>query len=329
MPRALRLESENACYHVINRGNYKLPLFRSAKTKLAFLRCLDEACGKTRWRVHAWCLMSTHFHLAITTPEANLAAGMHWLQCTFATRFNRLRNERGHLFQGRYHSFAVEDGDALGSVCHYIHLNPVRARLSAVSDLVRYPWTSLSHLFQPGPRASWYDPLPALRHAGQLADKPAGRRKYAEYLGWLAENEPEQKRQRFDRMSRGWAIGTAEFAQSLIAEARELQGSAKHLATEMCTEYEAHWQTELEALLQRLDRTLADLPSAGKSVEWKVALAAALKIRTTVTNRWLSHHLHVGNRHEIGRKVAAWRRAPDIKLLRLLGLDPTPHNPTP
>ena len=99
MPRALRLESENACYHVINRGNYKSPLFRAAKTKLAFLLCLDEACHKTRWRVHAWCLMSTHFHLAITTPEANLAAGMHWLQCTFATRFNRLRNERGHLFK--------------------------------------------------------------------------------------------------------------------------------------------------------------------------------------------------------------------------------------
>ena len=69
MPRALRLESENASYHVINRGNYKAPLFRSAKTKQAFLRCLDEACQKTRWRVHAWCLMSTHFHLAITTPE--------------------------------------------------------------------------------------------------------------------------------------------------------------------------------------------------------------------------------------------------------------------
>ena len=69
MPRKLRLEFPGACYHVINRGNYKAPLFRSAKTKQAFLRCLDEACQKTRWRVHAWCLMSTHFHLAITTPE--------------------------------------------------------------------------------------------------------------------------------------------------------------------------------------------------------------------------------------------------------------------
>ena len=137
------------------------------------------------------------------------------------------------------------------------------------------------------------------------------------------------KRQRFDRMSRGWAIGTAEFAKSLIAEARELQGSSKRLAADMRLEYEAHWQAELEVLLRRLGRSVDDLPSTGKSADWKVALAAALKTRTTVTNRWLSLHLHVGNRYEVGRKVAAWRREPDAKLLRRLGLEPTPHNPTP
>jgi hypothetical protein len=46
--------------------------------------------------------MRNHYHLAVETPLGNLVPGMQWLQATFANRFNRLRGERGHLFQGRY-----------------------------------------------------------------------------------------------------------------------------------------------------------------------------------------------------------------------------------
>jgi putative transposase len=77
MARPLRLESEDGVYHVLNRGNYRADIFRGDKAKASFLRCLDEACAKTGWRVHAWCLMSNHYHLALSTPRANLvgAAG--------------------------------------------------------------------------------------------------------------------------------------------------------------------------------------------------------------------------------------------------------------
>jgi len=66
--------------------------------------------------------MSNHYHLAVETPQANLVDGMRWLQGTFSVRFNRLRNERGHLFQNRYKSLIVDPAQAL---CHYIHLNPI------------------------------------------------------------------------------------------------------------------------------------------------------------------------------------------------------------
>jgi putative transposase len=66
------MESEAGVYHVINRGNYRADIFRSEKAKAAFLKCLGEACGKTGWLVHAWCLMSNHYHLAVSTPKANL-----------------------------------------------------------------------------------------------------------------------------------------------------------------------------------------------------------------------------------------------------------------
>lgn len=162
------MEAEGGVYHALSRGNYRGPIYQSDQTKVAFLKCLDEVCGRTGWRIHAWCLMSNHFHLAVTTPQANLVDGMSWLLGTFANRFNRFRQEQGHLFQGRYKSFVVDSSAGLGPLCHYIHLNPVRAGLCAIAALPGYPWTSLNWL-RPGQHPPpWYDPLPALSHAGEL-----------------------------------------------------------------------------------------------------------------------------------------------------------------
>src|SRR5690606_32622137 len=80
MPRTLRLEYPGAVYHVLNRGNYRNDIFREDGARLAFLACLGEACERTGWVVHAWCVMSNHYHLAVETPEPNLVAGMQWLQ---------------------------------------------------------------------------------------------------------------------------------------------------------------------------------------------------------------------------------------------------------
>ncbi|MBI2516105.1 MAG: transposase [Opitutae bacterium] len=309
------MESAAGVYHVLNRGNYRADLFRTEKAKAAFLKCLGETCAKTGWRVHAWCLMSNHYHLAISTPGANLVDGMRWLQGTFAARFNQLRRERGHLFQGRYKSLVVDPDEGLGPLCHYIHLNPVRAGLCAVEALPAQRWCSLGWLMQPGARTEWYDPAECLRHAGELTDTGAGRRAYLKYLGWLQEDEPARKAQRFEAMSRGWIIGTRDFAKALVREQREMTGRGPRGATEMQVAREALWQETLAGLLRRLRRTAADLPAAGKSVAWKLALAAVMKERTTVTNRWLAATLHMGNLHEVSRKVTAWARQPDRQLL--------------
>ena len=188
-----------------SRGNYRSALLRDDGAKLAFLAYLDEACEKTGWEVHTWCVRSNHFHLALATPRGNLVAGMQWLQSTFALRFHRYRRECGHLFQGRYKSLLIDPADALGPLGHSIHLNPVRTGITTVERLGDGPWSSLRWLLRPKERATWFRPMACLQHAGGLADTPAGRQKYAEYLAWLAENAPEQKRLRFDRMSKGWA----------------------------------------------------------------------------------------------------------------------------
>ena len=72
--------------------------------------------------------MSNHYHLALSTPNANLVEGMRWLQGTISVRFNRFRGGHGHLFQGRCRSLVVESDGGPGPLCLYIHLNPVRAK---------------------------------------------------------------------------------------------------------------------------------------------------------------------------------------------------------
>jgi putative transposase len=309
MARKLRMESEAGLYHVLNRGNYRTAMFRADKTRQAFLQCLHEVCERTGWRVHAWCIMSNHYHLAIATPNANLVDGMRWLQSTFANRFNRFRGEHGHLFEGRYKSLIVDPHAGLGPLCHYIHLNPVRAGICAVPALRHYRWTSLSWLAGRSSAPNWYDPRPALLHAGGLQPTPAGLAKYLEYLNWLAEDEPERKRQQFHAMSKGWIIGAQDFAKSLAQEHRELARRGPQLASELNAVKEALWREALESALRAMGRTITQLAAGRKSEEWKLRLAATLRRRTTVTNRWLGIHLHLGARDQVSRNLSAWARA--------------------
>src|SRR5882724_6911288 len=145
MARKLRLEYEGAMYHVMNRGDRREPIFLDDKDRLLFLEALGQVCGKTGWQVHAYCLMPNHFHLVLETPSANLVAGMKWFLGTYTGRFNRRHKLFGHLFSGRYKSLIV-DGSGNGylrTVCDYVHLNPVRAKLLGVRQkLGHYPWSS-------------------------------------------------------------------------------------------------------------------------------------------------------------------------------------------
>ena len=88
-----------------------------------------ETCDRYEWWLHAYVIMSNHFHLCLETPKANLVDGMHWMQSSFANRFSKFSGERGHVFQGRYKCLVIEGDFSLLNVVDYIHLNPVRAKL--------------------------------------------------------------------------------------------------------------------------------------------------------------------------------------------------------
>jgi REP element-mobilizing transposase RayT len=295
-------------YHVINRGNYRAGVFAEEGARQAFMACLAEACAKAGWVVHAYVLMSNHYHLALETPQGNLVEGMRWLQSTFANRFNRFRGESGHVFQGRYKALVVEGSEGLAAVAHYIHLNPVRAGIVPVERLAEYPDSSFTALLVPKKRPSWLEVETFLQAAGDLADTAAGRRKYAEYLAWLAENEPAQKQLKFESMSKGWALGGKAFKLSLIKEYGDKLMDLRKQEASTREVRELLWQGVLKAALTRLGKTAADVERDIKAAPWKVAIAAHLRAASTVSNVWLADHLRMGAPDGVSRYVGEMRK---------------------
>src|SRR5690349_18007295 len=143
------------------RGGRREAIFRGDEDRKLFLATLGEACAKTGWQVHAYCLMANHFHLVVETPQGNLVAGMKWFLGTYTGRFNRRHKQFGHLFSGRYKALIV-DGSGNGylkTICDYVHLNPARAKLlSAQERLADFRWSSYGeYLKPPGQRPRWLE----------------------------------------------------------------------------------------------------------------------------------------------------------------------------
>ncbi len=164
MARSIRIEFAGAGYHVMARGNRRQAIFVDDDDRRFFLQCLSEVCEKTGWRVHAWVLMTNHYHLFFETPEPNLVEGMKWFQNTVTRRFNTRHRQWGRLFGDRYKSVLVDCGTVsyYTTLWDYLHLNPCRAGLIKYEkggSLLGYPWSSLPGGFAlpPGRRAKQQD----------------------------------------------------------------------------------------------------------------------------------------------------------------------------
>ena len=149
MARSLRVEYVGAYYHVMARGNRREEIFMDEEDRRFFLEAVAEVCALTGWRVHAWVMMGNHYHLLIETPEANLVAGMKWLQNTYTRRFNVRHRAWGRVFGDRYKAVVVEgeSPEYYGSLVDYIHLNPARAGIVSGrrgESVLDYRWSSLA-----------------------------------------------------------------------------------------------------------------------------------------------------------------------------------------
>jgi len=140
MARQLRPDFDGALHHVHNRGLDGRDIFRSNADRLLFLEWLGNMVVKFGWVVHAYTLMTNHFHLLIETPTGGLSRGMQGMLTNYVQTFNRKRRRKGGLFQGRFKSHLVEKESYLLELARYIVLNPVRAKM--VERPEDYPWSS-------------------------------------------------------------------------------------------------------------------------------------------------------------------------------------------
>ena len=153
MARPLRLEFPGALYHVMARGNRRDPIYLKNEDFSDFLSLLAEACRRFNWSVHAYCLMTNHYHFLVETADANLSRGMRHINGVYTQRFNRRHARVGHVFQGRYKSPLVQKDAYLLELSRYIVLNPVRAQLVRTVDA--WKWSSYRCTVGKAPRPAW------------------------------------------------------------------------------------------------------------------------------------------------------------------------------
>jgi REP element-mobilizing transposase RayT len=307
MPRKLRVQYAGAIYHLMNRGDRREPVFLDDQDRRRFLETLAEACQKTGWQVHAYCLMPNHFHLVVETPGANLVAGMKWLMGTYTARFNRRHQYSGHLFSGRYKALIVDgSGDGyLKTVCDYVHLNPVRAKLLKREQPVQaYPWSSWPEYLKPPKRRFPWLRLDRLQGEYDVQkDTPAGRRRMEESL--------ESRRyagdgDEYQAIRRGWFLGRAERKAEVTRQMAGLAGE-NHYAEERRAGGEAVARRIIQDRLARAGCTLQALRARPKGDKLKVELAERLRAETTLSLKWLAQELGMGSWTYVSNLLSARR----------------------
>jgi len=169
MPRTARASVGGICYHVLNRGNGRNEVFHKAEDYAAFLKLLFEASERIAQRLLAFCLMPNHFHLVLwPKKDGDLSRWMQWLMTSHVRRYHRHYHSSGHVWQGRFKAFPIEEDEHLLTVMRYVERNPVRAPSIPVRKAQRWPWSSagtppkgtVRPVLDPGPvarRRNWLE----------------------------------------------------------------------------------------------------------------------------------------------------------------------------
>ena len=266
-----------------------------------------------------------HYHLFIETPEANLVAGMSWLQNTVTRRYNVRHRAWGRLFGDRYKAIIVDGADTYHyrTLADYIHLNPVRARLvlpKKGQSVLDYPWSSVAGgwALPPGKRPKW---LAAEEGLGRfdLLDTVAGRRRMVERLDRRAVEEemkkcgmpvmPADVDARCSHLRRGWYWGSQEFAGKLrklaekLMKERTRMSRAYRKAPQVTTHSEEQAQRWLVEGLKAAGLAAKDLAGLKGSDPRKLALAELLWNQTTVSQDWIAKKLAMRSAANVSQQL--------------------------
>jgi putative transposase len=211
MPRLARPVFPEVPHHITQRGNRREDVFFSDEDRAAYLTWLGDYCAKYRVKVLAYCLMANHIHVvAVPGSEKALEKVFRPLHTRYAQRINRAKKWKGHVWQGRFFSSALDEA-YLWTAIRYVERNPVRARM--VRRAENYRWSSAAaHC--------------GLKPDGVLTKEPEWLRRVrsiGDWSEWLAEGDrPEQLDVLRRHVERGLPCGAEGFIRRLERQAKQL-----------------------------------------------------------------------------------------------------------
>jgi putative transposase len=209
MARLPRLTIPGYPHHIIQRGNNRQPIFAGEADYQALLSMVEEKARESGVALHAYVLMSNHFHLLATpaTVEA-IPQLMQSVGRRYVRYFNQRQGRTGTLWEGRYKSTLIQTDRYLLACMAYIDLNPVRAGL--VADPAEYPWSSHAH-YTGGRHDRLITPHPLY---WALGNTPFARD--AAYAELVRSGITEQQQHNLtDSVLRGWALGEPDYVAEL------------------------------------------------------------------------------------------------------------------
>jgi REP element-mobilizing transposase RayT len=248
MPRPLRLEFENAWYHVMNRGAGHREIFKADKHREIFLDLLEEASSLFGVKVHAYCLMDNHYHLLLSTPRANLSRIMRHINGLYTQKFNRSEKHDGPLFRGRYKAIVVDSNSYLLQVSRYIHLNPVIAKIVKKPEM--YKWSSYASYLQKKGKLAWLVTEEVISMLSQ-------RNKIEAYQGFVMSGLDQETELLYAKENTPAIYGSKKFKKDLL----------KKLSRDEIKASSTHYNITLEPpLMDEICRAVADFFNVEESV---------------------------------------------------------------
>ncbi len=228
MARPLRIQFENAYYHVTCRGNSRQQIFSNDADRSTFLDLLERSSDIYQAEILAYVLMPNHFHLFVKTPLGNLQEFMRHFNISYTSYYNWKHHRTGHLYQGRYKSFLVDADEYLQEISRYIHLNPIRMRLTSRMAfeekkryLRNYRWSSYGGYISTRDRRAFLGVGEVLAHFG--GDTLRGRRRYE---GYVMEGLAGKTTNPLERGRGHGIVGASEFMEKIRGQfLRSLAGS--------------------------------------------------------------------------------------------------------
>lgn len=181
MPRPPRIEYPHAFYHIMNRGKGRKDIFHDKEYYQTFLDLIAKAHDRFGIIVHAYCLMTNHYHLLIETPDANLSNAMQYINSMYVQKYNKLQKIDGQLFKGRFKAILADEGCYLTLLNKYIHRNPIeiKSKNKLVKKLSDYKWSSYPVYLNKAKKPSWLNTSKTLEMLN-MNDNTSNYRKYIE-----------------------------------------------------------------------------------------------------------------------------------------------------